>query len=169
MAATTENTHPLVGAGLHIKVDNVVERQAHILAVIPSSSPSGDLALIEFFGWMMGEPTTRRLISLAELATDERFVLYPSVIAMNEHYERVDSGQSQHRKKGGGYEDLLKMDTASSGSLFKTAVIETLDTVEYVKRWLIDQDIKPEPGMLAELSALVMKRFDNLQDQPSSD
>ena len=42
--------HPLVGRGLHYKdEDAAVRYRAQIIAVIPSNSPTGDLALIQYF------------------------------------------------------------------------------------------------------------------------
>lgn len=87
----TPTAHPLVGAGLHQKNEaGAVQRQAVILAVVPSGNPSvGDLALIQHFEWLTGSASTRRLIPLTSLA-DERWVLYADTEDMNDHYERVD-------------------------------------------------------------------------------
>lgn len=101
-ASTTPNpTHPLVGAGLHRKdADGVVQNQAQIVAVVPSgSSATGDLALIQHFDWIMGEPSTRRLVPLAELASGDRWVLYASIEEMNDHYERVDKRQNERKRR----------------------------------------------------------------------
>lgn len=89
-------THPLVGAGLHFKSEEgEVLNQAHIVAVFPTNGTGGDAALIEYFGWLDGGPTNRRLILVSELATDQRWTLYASVAAMSDHFERID----QHRNK----------------------------------------------------------------------
>jgi hypothetical protein len=87
-----EPSHALVGAGLHFKdADDCVKDQAVILAVIPSgNSTVGDLALIQYFDWMMGDPCTRRLLPLSALASTDRWVLYASVEEMKDHYERID-------------------------------------------------------------------------------
>ena len=87
--------HPLVGAGLHYKDEHGrVLNQVSIVAVIPSNSAVGDLALIQYFEWMSGEPSTRRLIPLSELASSDRWVLYSSVAEMNDHFQRSDEGRN---------------------------------------------------------------------------
>lgn len=96
--------HPLIGAGLHWKdEDGAVQWQASVIAVFPSGHPAtGDVALIQFFEWGWGEPSTRRLIPIADLAASDRWVAYASVEAMNDHYERVDgprNRQIQARKE----------------------------------------------------------------------
>jgi hypothetical protein len=55
--------HPLVGAGLHCKDDSgCVINQATIVTVVPSGNATvGDLALIQYFEWFGGDPSTRRL------------------------------------------------------------------------------------------------------------
>ncbi|MGH7049122.1 MAG: hypothetical protein ACREE5_00525 [Acetobacteraceae bacterium] len=90
--------HPLVGAGLHRKgPDGDVVNQATVLAVMPSNNTSvGDLALIQYFDWILGDPSTRRLVSLVELASTDRWVLYSSVDEMKDHYDRVDAHQNKH-------------------------------------------------------------------------
>jgi hypothetical protein len=88
----TEPAHPLVGAGVHYKDENgVVQNQAAIVAVIPGGGHLGDLALLQYFEWFTGSPSTRRLVSLSELAASDRWVLYRDVDEMNDHYERVDN------------------------------------------------------------------------------
>lgn len=69
MAKTTvPPKHPLVGAGVHWCLpDGYVQNQASIVAIVPSNSPAGDLALLQYYEWIMGEPSTRRLVSLARL------------------------------------------------------------------------------------------------------
>jgi hypothetical protein len=87
----------LIGAGLHWKdVDGRVQRQAKVLAILESgSSTIGYLALIQYYEWLAGEPSTRRLVSLTELASSERWVFYASVEEMNDHYARIDSHAAQ--------------------------------------------------------------------------
>ena len=91
------SSHPLVGAGLHWKgPDGDVINQAQVVAVFSSGSTAvGDVALLQYFEWFMGEPSTRRLIPVAELASSDRWVLYPSVEVMNDHYERVDERRNR--------------------------------------------------------------------------
>lgn len=93
--------HPLVDAGLHWKnKDGEVINQATILDVIPSGCPAtGDMALIQYLDWAMGDPSTRRLIPLAEMASSEQWVLYSSVEDMKDHYERVDAHRNDHIRK----------------------------------------------------------------------
>jgi hypothetical protein len=80
--------HPLIGAGLHYKgEDGCVENQGEIIAVIPSNNAAvGDLALIQYYEWVIGTASTRRLVSLADLANSDRWVFYRSVKEMNDHY-----------------------------------------------------------------------------------
>jgi hypothetical protein len=99
--ATTEKkpaeggSHPLIGAGLHYKDEHGrVLNQVSIVAVIASNSAAGDLALIQYFEWISGEPSTRRLIPLSELASSDRWVLYSSVAEMKDHFERSDEGRN---------------------------------------------------------------------------
>jgi hypothetical protein len=88
---TTKAKHPLVGAGLHYKdEDGCVQNQAVILEVVSSGSSVGDLALIQYFEWFGGEPSTRRLLPLTELANSDRWVFYADVEEMKDHHERVD-------------------------------------------------------------------------------
>lgn len=91
-------SHPLVGAGVHYKNEHgCVENQAAIVAIIPSNNSAvGDLALLQYFEWMMGDASTQRLIPLAELAASDRWVLYQSPEEMNDHYKRVDEHQNKH-------------------------------------------------------------------------
>lgn len=92
--------HPLAGAGLHYKDEHErVLNQAMIVEVIPSNSAVGDLALIQYFEWFIGAPSTRRLIPLSELASSDRWVFYSSVDEMNDHYERVDGHRSEAIRK----------------------------------------------------------------------
>jgi hypothetical protein len=87
--------HPLVGAGLHYKDEHGrVLNQASIVAVIPSNSAAGDLALIQYIEWMSGEASTRRLIPLSDLASSERWVLYGSAAEMSDHFERSDESRN---------------------------------------------------------------------------
>jgi hypothetical protein len=91
-ADTTTKKHPLEGAGLHYKDENgYVQHQAVIVTVISSGNTTiGDLALIQYFEWVSGGPSTRRLISLSEMASTDQWVFYSSVEEMKDHYERVD-------------------------------------------------------------------------------
>jgi hypothetical protein len=83
--------HPLVDAGLHFKDEHGrVKNQGTIAAVIPSNNHNvGDLVLVQYFDWVMGFPSTRRLVPLSELTTDN-WVLYESIKQMTDHYERTD-------------------------------------------------------------------------------
>jgi hypothetical protein len=98
---TPRPQHPLVGTGLHFTDDDgIVERQAAIIEVVPSGSTTvGDLALIQYFEFFMGAPSTRRLIPLSELASTERWVFYASTEEMNEHYQRVDQRRLEAKLK----------------------------------------------------------------------
>jgi hypothetical protein len=102
--------HPLNGAGVHFKDENGrVENQMVILNVVPSNSPAGDLALVQYFDWMMGDRSTRALIPLAQMTDPKRWVFYADIEEMNEHYERVDGPKNrglerQLAKKAGGEE-----------------------------------------------------------------
>jgi hypothetical protein len=97
-AAPRDKPHPLVGRGLHYKDERgCVHNQATILAIVPSNSPeAGDLALIQYFDWLMGEPSTQRLLPLTELASSERWVFYENVEQMKDHYQRVDAHRDEH-------------------------------------------------------------------------
>jgi hypothetical protein len=87
--------HPLIGAGLHYKDEHGrVLNQASIVAVIPSNSAAGDLALIQYIEWMSREPSTRRLIPLSDLASSDRWVLYSSAAEMKDHFQRSDEGRN---------------------------------------------------------------------------
>ena len=93
-----EPSHALVGAGLHCKdKSGKVQNQATVVAVIPSGNPTvGDLALVQYFEWGVGEPSTRRLVPLSEFAKSDRWVFYSSVDEMKDHYERVDKYRDRH-------------------------------------------------------------------------
>jgi hypothetical protein len=96
-AATKKPAHPLVGAGLHWRDEKGrIENQACIIAVIPSgSSTTGDLALIQYFEFFSGSPSTRRLIQLSELASTDRWVFYSSVEEMRDYYQHVEGGNRE--------------------------------------------------------------------------
>ena len=87
--------HPLVGAGVHFKDDKgEIVNQAMIVAVVPSNAAAvGDLVLLQYFSWIAGDPTNRRLIPLATLASSKAWALYKSVDEMNSEYEYVSGGQ----------------------------------------------------------------------------
>jgi hypothetical protein len=92
--------HPLLGAGLHYCDDEgVVKRQAAIVAVVPSHGAEGDLVWLQYFEWVSGAPSRRRLVRLAELASSERWVLYRTLEEMNDHYERVDRHRIAWRER----------------------------------------------------------------------
>lgn len=82
--------HPLVGAGLLSKnEDGSIKYQASVLEIIPSgSSTTGDLALIQLYEWIMGEPSTRLLVPLSELASSQ-WVVFSDVEEMSKYYGRV--------------------------------------------------------------------------------
>jgi hypothetical protein len=88
----SDHHHPLVGAGAHMLDEhNTTKYQALIIDVIPSGCPEvGDLALVQFYEWMIGEPTNRRLIPLRELAT-EHWKLFSSLEEANDYYTSVAS------------------------------------------------------------------------------
>jgi hypothetical protein len=65
--------------------------QVRIVDVIPSGCPEvGDLALVQFYEWMVGGATNRRLIPLRELAT-ERWILFADMEDANDYYTNVAS------------------------------------------------------------------------------
>ena len=82
--------HPLVNAAAHsLDEHGTTKYQISILDVFPSgSTEAGDLALVQFYSWMIGEPTNRRLIPLKELATAE-WKLFASLEDANDYYEHV--------------------------------------------------------------------------------
>jgi hypothetical protein len=84
--------HPLVGAGAHMLDEHRTTKfQVTIVAVVPSGCPEvGDLALVQFYDWIIGEPTNRRLIPLRELAT-EQWKLFASMQEANDYYANVAS------------------------------------------------------------------------------
>lgn len=88
--------HPLAGVGLHrMDEHGRVQNQAMVLDVISSGSTElGDLALIQYYSWIWGEPTTRALIPLREIATPT-WVLYANTEDMNAHYSAVDARRNQ--------------------------------------------------------------------------
>jgi hypothetical protein len=100
MSAPKLNTseHPLLNAGVHFKDENgCVESQATIAAIISTNSTMGDLALLQYYEWFVGEASTRRLVPLSELASSDRWVLYRNLEEMNDHYERVDQHKIERR------------------------------------------------------------------------
>lgn len=89
-------THPLGGTGVHFKDEHGrVENQMVILDVVQSNSSAGDLALVQYFDWMMGDRSTRALIPLAQMSDPKRWVFYANIDEMNEHYERVDGPKNR--------------------------------------------------------------------------
>lgn len=82
--------HPLVGAAAHsLDEHGTTKYQISILAVFPSGSLEvGDLALVQFYEWMMGQETNRRLMPLKELATPE-WKLFANLEEANEYYKHV--------------------------------------------------------------------------------
>jgi hypothetical protein len=99
------STHPLIGAGAHSLDDaGTTQYQIEILDVFPSgASDTGDLALVQFFSWIMGEPTNRRLIPLKELATPT-WKLFASMSDANDYYEHVAKHRDEkiRARTGGG-------------------------------------------------------------------
>lgn len=61
--------HPLVGFGVLSFKGGKLNEQGLILDVV--DDPAGGLAIVQFFEWMMGEPSYARLIPLAHIAFDE--------------------------------------------------------------------------------------------------
>jgi hypothetical protein len=110
--------HPLVGRGLHYKDERgCVVNQAKILAIVASSNPGvGDLALIQYFEWMGGDPSTQRLLPLTELtvssgsgaAGSERWVFYENVEDMNDHYERIDARRNEYLRRSSNADEPAK-------------------------------------------------------------
>jgi hypothetical protein len=109
-ASRKAEPHPLVGRGLHYKDEHgYVQNQASIVAVFPSANqPVGNLALIQYFDWIVGAPSTQRVISLADLATGygpeagrERWVLFQNMEEANDHYERVHVAADPKSNEGG--------------------------------------------------------------------
>jgi hypothetical protein len=96
-AANPPPQHRLVGAGVHFNDENdCVRHQAVILDIVPSNDAAvGDLALLQYFDWLMGNPTTQRLVALSEMASSEQWVFYTDYEEMNDHYERVDAPRNE--------------------------------------------------------------------------
>ena len=60
-----------------------------VVAVFPSNKESvGDLALVEYHDLFGGEPTTRRVIALTDLA-DHHWVFFSSIEALQAHHRRA--------------------------------------------------------------------------------
>jgi hypothetical protein len=86
--AASPNEHPLVGRELLGRREDVnYQTQATILAIVPSNSSIGDLALIQYYDWNIGAATTQQLIPLTELANARWWIF-------SDHVERFpDSGE----------------------------------------------------------------------------
>ncbi len=82
--------HPLLGAGLEFRdAHGAVTSHASIVAVFPSNKESvGDLVLIEYHDLFGGDPTTRRVVPLAELA-DHHWVFFASIETLQAHHRRA--------------------------------------------------------------------------------
>lgn len=89
--------HPLVGAAAHsLDEHGTTNWQISILSVFPSGCPEvGDLALVQFYSWFIGEPTNRRLIPLRELATPT-WKLFENLEDANSYYEHVAQPRDKH-------------------------------------------------------------------------
>ena len=92
--------HPLVGAAAHsLDEHGTTLYQISIVAVIPSGCGHiGDLALVQFYEWFVGEPTTRRLIPLTELATPD-WKLFANLEDANYYYENVARHRDERIRK----------------------------------------------------------------------
>jgi hypothetical protein len=86
-----EIVHALAGAGVfRLDADGAVDRQAMVVSVFPSgAAPVGDLALIQYFDWIVGQPSTRDVVPLAEMAVPGRYILFSCVEEMNDYWERI--------------------------------------------------------------------------------
>jgi hypothetical protein len=95
---TGKGEHVLVGHGIHWRnEDGIVERQGVIFTVVSSGAPDvGDLALIQYFEWMMGAPIYEALVPLAELAADrERWTLYPTCQHMADRWNDYEGNRTK--------------------------------------------------------------------------
>lgn len=88
--------HPLIGAAAHMLDEHrTTKYQIQVVDVISSGADdTGDLALVQFYDWIAGSPTNRRLIPLKELAT-EKWILFINIEEANDYYNNVAS----HRDK----------------------------------------------------------------------
>lgn len=92
--------HPLVGRGVHWWKDGAISHQGCILAVVPSNSTMGDLALVEYLEWISGTPTYQCLVPLSVLASvgpdnvQPGWTLYDDLSHMNGYYDAV----GKHKK-----------------------------------------------------------------------
>jgi len=88
----TAAKHPLIGAAAHSLDENRTTLwQVEILDVFPSGSPDvGDLALVQYYEWLAGYPSTRGLIPLREMAT-RSWKLFPNMESATAYYKEVAS------------------------------------------------------------------------------
>ena len=86
---------PLVGYGLLTyrfeDGKEVLEKQGEIRNVIATGSPVGDIAIVDWFDWIIGDYTFSGAVPLSKLAIpyhQDGFVkLFPSAAARNCYYE----------------------------------------------------------------------------------
>lgn len=87
--------HPLVGFAFlsYSTIDDKIslEWQGTIRAVMASNSAEGDLALVDFFEWVMGDYSYSQLVPLREFAQPFRsrrfFKLFRTETERNNYYE----------------------------------------------------------------------------------
>ena len=93
MPTAPSDPHPLLGAGLEFRdAHGAVTAHASVVAVFPSNRDTvGDLALIEHHDLFGGEPTTRRLVALADLV-DHHWVFFASIETLQAHHRRALGG-----------------------------------------------------------------------------
>jgi hypothetical protein len=98
---TKKPAHPLVGAAAHsLDEHGTTKYQIRVLEVFPSGSPeAGDLALVQFYSWIVGEATNRRLIPLKELATPG-WKFFADLEDANDYYEHVARHRDEHIRRG---------------------------------------------------------------------
>jgi len=91
---TTKNgKHPLVGCGVHWWENGRPSWQGAIKAVISSGTAVGDLAIIQWFEWAWGNPTTSTLVSLSTLTTADptnhknAWTIYSNVEDMKDYWD----------------------------------------------------------------------------------
>jgi hypothetical protein len=82
--------HPLVGRALHSFADGKVKEQGMILDVVPTGTATGDLALVLYFDWIIGEPNYQRAIPVSAFAypsEGKTYRLYSNLEEANAQYE----------------------------------------------------------------------------------
>lgn len=94
--------HVLVGRGVHYRnAAGVVERQGVVLGVVPSGDPVvGEVALVRWFDWVVGDPWNEELVPIAEMAKErERWTLYDSCEGMNHAWETRERDRMREARR----------------------------------------------------------------------